>query len=263
MAECRIGEPVYYVDRRIVLVCRDGGKLPAKTVCARAYHAAPTIAERSALHSTAHETLASQLKDHSARLQHDIEEFARHATLAQAINSVYDHLTTTAYLEQRLSQVRIQHTARTLATLEECLATEVDAMQRLRDDVRDTIDAINLDLAEHRALCDGLKIAAHSDSSFIRAERARLEADYVKQMRSPSTVLLPYARQEIDCIERLVDAGNADAFCLQRRLYILKHQALHSARQPLAPLGWHTIVSHADTLLARLRVGSSHRSQAA
>lgn len=253
MVECRIGECVHIDGSALLLIARDGGPLVEETSCSKALSQAAAVAKRSSVHLAVQDKLAELLREHREALEWDIAEFSRHATLSSGHAGAMRHLVRIAELEHAIAELRLQHAARSVDRITACLDAEEEAIQKLRTDVHASIDSLTADLAPHRERCESLKIEALRDSTYVAAERTRLENAYVAALRSPSAILMPQAEAELASIERLQALDGVDPFCLRRRLYTLRLNALHSARQPGASPDWTKTVARIEAQVMRIR----------
>jgi hypothetical protein len=260
MVECRIGEFIHLDGSPLLLIARDGGPLAEESACSKALAHAPAVMRRSTVHLAVQDKLAALLKEHREILERDIAEFARHAALSHGHAEAARRLAQIDSLERAAAELRLQHTARSVERIAACLDAEEEAIHKLRDEVHASIDHLTAELAPHRELCESLKIEALRDSAYVAAERTRLENAYVAALRSPSVILMPQAEAELASIERLQKLDGVDSFCLRRRLYTLRLNALHSARQPGANPEWNKTVARIETQVRRIRSQSFNQS---
>jgi len=255
ISDCRIGECVSYAGAPILLVARDGGPLADPDTCRTAISLAPEISRRSKVQAVLQEKLSVMLSACMEDLQRDIQAFGAHLDFLDEVNAALNHRDSLVDLERRLTHVRLQHTVRSLAHLEECIVAETDATQLLHDDIRIKIEQIDGQMKPSRS---AISCSPHTgEAQGSHSNRRRVEDAYVEALRNPQVVAMPSVVSELAAIKSLIRQGGFDAFCVRRQLYTLKHNANHTAIQPGANAHWPAVLTEIgaeiDDLRAALR----------
>lgn len=252
MSDCRIGECISHGGAPILLVARDGGPLADPDTCRATISLAPEIARRAEAQAALQENLSSMLSACMEDLQCDIRMFGARPDFLEAADAAVLHRDSLVDLELRLSHIRLQHTVRSLAHLEECIVAEADATRLLHDDVRTTIEQIDGQMKPYRNAMACATVT--DDSQDFHSYRRRAEDAYIEALRNPQVVTIQSVVDELTLAKSQILQGDFDAFCVRRQLYALKHNASHTAIQPGASAHWTPLLAEIGAEIDRLRV---------